>query len=379
MKGGFLREMARMVFRAAYEEGLEKGARLVSADLLETRCQQLADETERAEFLLRKLGKAEKERDEALAELEAAKAELDKARRNEARMSNLRDDTLVHCRKELDKLYEWQARAEKAEAALASQPAAYPWSDEAVERAARTHLEHRVFSGAWDMLKAETKEVFLARMRAATGTLAPPPQDAPVRFDARSAAIAFANGDHEHAEEQAAPVPPVGVGDVWGDAVRVDSTHGSHRVMLGEVMVEAYGGPDHADRAADRIRRGLASLPPLRAVLVGGVTEEMVRAYIDAMPVSGDGVRDGLTAALAVAPIRVLGPGERVVRVRVCKAGEVSYPDNGVVIWKCSVSGWWFPNRAEDMRSEASDTLYILAADLDAAAAGLGEGGAHGE
>ena len=70
-----------------------------------------------------------------------------------------------------------------SEAALASQPAAYPWSDEAVERATRAAIAERDRLGDEERAWVEGAPKFAVSsriVRAALATLAPPPQAAPV-------------------------------------------------------------------------------------------------------------------------------------------------------------------------------------------------------
>lgn len=214
---------------------------------------------------------------------------------------------LVKTRAEMEAAKE---RAEKAEADLAAlraaQPAAaFPWSDEAVERAAGAFADHR---GG-----------LVSSVRAALATLTPPPSPVPVQ-----------------------PAPAPTVGDVWGEAVRVeyDEQDDAYDVILGGVALQWFDHQASADAEADKIRRGLASLPPLRAVLPGGVTEEMVEAYGSAFDaeyrVGGlehERVRRGrvagLTAALAAANIRVLGTNEVVARL----LPDSESPSSGHIQW----------------------------------------------
>lgn len=181
-----------------------------------------------------------------------------------------------------------------------------------------------------------------------------------------------------------APTAPVGLWkDLWKDAVRVEKDGFAWVVKIGlsGEWIWSYSDSSKtiADEFADRIRRGLASLPPIRAVLPGGVTREMLAAYDAAYEetpwdMNGGHRRAGLAYALAVAPIQVLDPGQVVVTVRVCKEGqlfpkEAHWSDRG-----SNGKSWWFNPGSGIATCTQRDFRYILASDLDAAAAGLGGG-----
>lgn len=364
-----------------------------------------------------------KECGQARTELEAANA---RASRLEEELNDLISSSSRNVNLWREAYNDFKSRAEKAEAALATRPAPFPWPDEVVDQLARSILAVYGINGtpmvdavrsalatltppsqaasvaetsdqAWTKrvkkivrgrnetdgqgirigpveLTIETDHT-VGHVQDAILSLLPtqaPSQAAPVRFDARSAAIAFANGDHERAEEQAAPVPPTSVGDsIWGDVVRVEYVDGGGEVCVGNQ--EPYWFPlvETAEEVADRIRRGLASLPQLRAVLPGGVTKEMVEAYKQAWTVKYENrftldecKLAGLNAALAVAPIRLLGPGEGVVTVRVCKEGQL-FPKEAHWSDRGSGKSWWFNPGDGIATITQRDFRYILAADLD--------------
>lgn len=77
-----------------------------------------------------------------------------------------------------------------------------------------------------------------------------------------------------------AQAAPVGLWkDLWKDAVRVEKDGFAWVVKIGLsgewIWSYSESSKTIADEFADRIRRGLASLPPIRAVLPGGVTRQM--------------------------------------------------------------------------------------------------------
>lgn len=180
-----------------------------------------------------------------------------------------------------------------------------------------------------------------------------------------------------------APAAPIGLWkDLWKDAVRVEKDGFAWVVKIGlsGEWIWSYSDSSKtiADEFADRIRRGLASLPPIRAVLPGGVTREMLAAYDAAYEetpwdMNGGHRRAGLAYALAVAPIQVLDPRQVVVTVRVCKKGQL-FPKEAHWSDRGNGKNWWF-NRGDSVATITQrDFRYILAADIEAAAAGLGGG-----